>query len=81
MLTPPGSVQYFMIALPSSSLPVSELPQWFLRVPEPVSRTLTPEEAEFRKRFGKLREISDRFNDEMKRAMRRENSNGRLEQI
>jgi Protein of unknown function (DUF1592)/Protein of unknown function (DUF1588)/Protein of unknown function (DUF1587)/Protein of unknown function (DUF1585)/Protein of unknown function (DUF1595)/Planctomycete cytochrome C len=36
------------------------------------SRTLTPEEAEFRKRFGELREISDRFNDEMKRAMRRE---------
>ena len=36
------------------------------------SRTLTPEEAEVRKRFGELREISDRFNDEMKRAMRRE---------
>ncbi len=36
------------------------------------SRTVTPEEAEFRKRFGELREISDRFNDDMKRAMRRE---------
>ena len=35
-------------------------------------RTPTPEEAEIRKRFGELREISDRFNDEMKRAMRRE---------
>jgi len=36
------------------------------------SRTVTPEEAEIRKRFGELREISERFNDEMKRAMRRE---------
>lgn len=36
------------------------------------SRVLTPEEEQVRKRFGELREISDRFNDEMKRAMRRE---------
>lgn len=36
------------------------------------STTRTPEEEAFRKRFGELREISDRFNDDMKRAMRRE---------
>lgn len=39
---------------------------------QPFGRVLTPEETESRKRFGELREISDRFNDEMKRAMRRE---------
>ncbi|MEK6258332.1 MAG: DUF1592 domain-containing protein [Planctomycetota bacterium] len=38
----------------------------------PFSRTLSPEDEQIRKRFGELRAISDRFNDEMKRAMRRE---------
>lgn len=36
------------------------------------TRTLTPEDEQIRKRFGELRAISDRFNDEMKRSMRRE---------
>lgn len=36
------------------------------------SRTLSPEDEQIRKRFTELRAISDRFNDEMKRSMRRE---------
>lgn len=36
------------------------------------TRTLSPEDEQIRKRFGELRAISDRFNDEMRRAMRRE---------
>ena len=39
---------------------------------QPLSRALTPEDEQIRKRFGEFREISDRFNDDMKRAMRRE---------
>ena len=38
----------------------------------PFSRTLSPEDEQIRKRFGELRAISDRFNDEMRHAMRRE---------
>ena len=38
----------------------------------PFGRTLSPEDEQIRKRFGELRAISDRFNDEMKRTMRRE---------
>lgn len=37
-----------------------------------LSRTLSPEDEQIRKRFGEFRAISDRFNDEMKRSMRRE---------
>ena len=39
---------------------------------QPFSRVPTPEEAGLRKRLGELRAISERFNDEMKRTMRRE---------
>ncbi len=38
----------------------------------PFSRKLSPEDEQIRKRFGELRAISDRFNDEMRRTMRRE---------
>lgn len=39
---------------------------------QPLSRELSPEDEQIRKRFGEFRAISDRFNDEMKRAMQRE---------
>jgi len=38
----------------------------------PLGRTLTPEEQNVRERFRALRGLQDRFNDEMKRSMRRE---------
>ena len=38
----------------------------------PLGRELTPEEQQTRERFRALRGLQDRFNDEMKRAMRRE---------
>ena len=38
----------------------------------PFGQKLSPEDEQIRKRFGELRAISDRFNDEMRRAMRRE---------
>ncbi len=39
---------------------------------QPFGRQLSPEDEALRKRFGEFRAISDRFNDDMKRAMRRE---------
>ena len=39
---------------------------------QPLSRQLTPEDEKIRKRFEEFRQISDRFNDEMKQSMRRE---------
>ena len=39
---------------------------------QPLSRELTPEDEQIRQRFGEFRAISDRFNDDMKRSMRRE---------
>ncbi len=39
---------------------------------QPFGRQLSPEDEQLRKRFGEFRAISDRFNDEMKRAMQRE---------
>lgn len=39
---------------------------------QPATRQLSPEDEQIRKRFGEFRAISDRFNDEMKRAMQRE---------
>lgn len=39
---------------------------------QPLTRQLSPEDEQLRKRFGEFRAISDRFNDEMKRAMQRE---------
>lgn len=38
----------------------------------PLTRQLSPEDEQIRKRFGEFRAIADRFNDEMKRAMQRE---------
>jgi len=38
----------------------------------PFSRQLSPDDEALRKRFGEFRAISDRFNDDMKRSMRRE---------
>lgn len=38
----------------------------------PLGRELTPEEQQTRERFRALRGLQDRFNDDMKRAMRRE---------
>ncbi len=39
---------------------------------QPLSRVLTPEDEKIRKRFEEFRQMSDRFNDDMKRSMRRE---------
>lgn len=39
---------------------------------QPLTRQLSPEDEQIRKRFGEFRAIQDRFNDEMKRAMQRE---------
>lgn len=39
---------------------------------KPLSRKLSPEDEAVRKRFGEFRAIYDRFNDDMKRSMRRE---------
>ena len=39
---------------------------------QPLSRELTPEDEKIRKRFDEFRQMSDRFNDDMKRSMRRE---------
>ena len=39
---------------------------------QPLSRELTPEDEKIRKRFEEFRQMSDRFNDDMKRSMRRE---------
>ena len=39
---------------------------------QPLTRQLSPEDEQLRKRFNEFRAISDRFNDEMKRAMQRE---------
>jgi hypothetical protein len=38
----------------------------------PLSKELSPEDMAIRKRFGEFRAIYDRFNDDMKRSMRRE---------
>ena len=38
----------------------------------PFGRTLSPEDEQIRKRFGELRAISDRLDEDMRRAMRRE---------
>lgn len=38
----------------------------------PFSQKLSPEDEQLRKRFGELRAISDRFDDDMRQAMRRE---------
>jgi hypothetical protein len=46
--------------------------QFLSRRRQGFRRTVTPEEAAIRQRFGELRQIADRFNDEMKQAMRRE---------
>ena len=39
---------------------------------QPLSRELSPEDERIRKRFDEFRQMSDRFNDDMKRSMRRE---------
>ena len=39
---------------------------------QPLSRELSPEDEKIRKRFDEFRQLSDRFNDEMKQSMRRE---------